>query len=149
MSECTHPNPSFDRSICACGLMHYYCDECGAQTDECDEEFAVGKAREGRSVSNDVLSSTNDVLSSLVEERGASYGPPEENHERTALLYNAYLLGRFGVDLGVTREDVCWLAILQKISREMHGGTDDGPRDVQGYARNVEMMRATIDKLDA
>jgi hypothetical protein len=81
------------------------------------------------------------LIDAIVEERGEAYGPPEQNHERTALLYRAYVKGRFGVDLELTREDVCWLAVLQKISREMNGGTEDGPRDVQGYARNVEMMR--------
>ena len=29
-------NVSFDRTICACGSMHYYCDDCGWQTDPCD-----------------------------------------------------------------------------------------------------------------
>lgn len=29
--------PHFDRSICACGSMHYYCGDCGSQDDACDE----------------------------------------------------------------------------------------------------------------
>ena len=28
---------SFDRSLCACGSMHYYCANCGAQLDECSD----------------------------------------------------------------------------------------------------------------
>lgn len=33
---CSHPDASFDRSLCGmCGSMHYFCTECGAQTDEC------------------------------------------------------------------------------------------------------------------
>lgn len=28
---------SFDRSFCACGAMHYYCDDCGIQCEPCDE----------------------------------------------------------------------------------------------------------------
>lgn len=28
--------PHFDRSICACGSMHYYCGGCGAQDDDCE-----------------------------------------------------------------------------------------------------------------
>ena len=35
---CKHPDVSFDRSLCACGAMHYYCTECGAQTDECSPD---------------------------------------------------------------------------------------------------------------
>lgn len=30
MSECPHESASFDRSLCACGWMHDYCDDCGA-----------------------------------------------------------------------------------------------------------------------
>lgn len=33
---CEHRDHSFDRSICACGSMHYYCVDCGAQVDECE-----------------------------------------------------------------------------------------------------------------
>jgi hypothetical protein len=37
--ECGAPADavSFDRSICACGMMHYFCQECGRQADPCDE----------------------------------------------------------------------------------------------------------------
>jgi hypothetical protein len=39
--ECLHPDHSFDRSICACGSMHYYCVDCGAQVDDCAGEFRL------------------------------------------------------------------------------------------------------------
>jgi hypothetical protein len=29
MSECEHRSASFDRTLCACGAMHEYCDDCG------------------------------------------------------------------------------------------------------------------------
>ena len=29
-AACRHESCSFDRSVCACGSMHDYCDECGA-----------------------------------------------------------------------------------------------------------------------
>lgn len=37
--ECGAPadDISFDRSICACGRMHYHCRQCGAQADGCDD----------------------------------------------------------------------------------------------------------------
>ena len=39
--ECEHRNIHFDRSLCACGAMHNYCDDCGSVLDcELDDEDA-------------------------------------------------------------------------------------------------------------
>jgi len=82
-------------------------------------------------------------LERLVAERGQNYGSPKENHTRTARLWNAYLAsrGRENVPpLGPT--DVCFLNILQKVSRCLSGGkpTQDTLRDIAGYARNIEII---------
>lgn len=37
-SECAHRSTHFDRSLCACGSMHTYCDDCGQAVDACDVE---------------------------------------------------------------------------------------------------------------
>lgn len=29
---------NFDRSICACGSMHYFCNQCGTQAEPCSDE---------------------------------------------------------------------------------------------------------------
>ena len=34
--ECASNELIFDRSLCACGLMHYFCGGCGRQDDECN-----------------------------------------------------------------------------------------------------------------
>ena len=31
--ECKHASVHFDRSLCACGSMHHYCDHCGRALD--------------------------------------------------------------------------------------------------------------------
>lgn len=36
MSRCAHESTHFDRTLCACGAMHTYCDDCGHAIDECD-----------------------------------------------------------------------------------------------------------------
>lgn len=38
--ECGAPADDihFDRSICACGMAHYYCNQCGTQTEACVDE---------------------------------------------------------------------------------------------------------------
>jgi hypothetical protein len=77
-------------------------------------------------------------------DRNEQYGTPLDNHGTTAAFWNTYLaaLRRRGkVDLDA--EDVCWLNVLQKISREATTGAQkrDTAVDVAGYAGNVEMVR--------
>ena len=74
--------------------------------------------------------------------RSHDYGHPLDNHSRTAILWRAYLHARFGVDLDLNAEDVCWLMTDLKRSREMNRPTFDGPVDVAGYAANVAEVRA-------
>ena len=33
---CRHEATWFDRSLCACGVMHTYCEDCGLAVDGCD-----------------------------------------------------------------------------------------------------------------
>lgn len=67
-------------------------------------------------------------------ERHESYGHPLDNHGRTAALWSTYL------GTAVTAEDVCWMMLLVKVSRQIHAPTDDNPVDVVGYMRNLEMI---------
>lgn len=66
--------------------------------------------------------------------RNEDYGHPLDNHGRTAALWSTYL----GVP--ITAEQVCFLNILQKISRGMNRVTRDTIVDIAGYAANVEMV---------
>ena len=77
----------------------------------------------------------------LVAERGEFYGPPAENHGRTARLWKAYLYGR-PYSLGMSRMDVCFLNILQKIARcqSEAGPRRDSLEDIMGYAENILMI---------
>lgn len=68
--------------------------------------------------------------------RQNDYGHPLDNHSRTAGLYAAYL------GIPITAEQVCFLNILQKISREMNRPTRDNLVDIAGYAANVEMIQS-------
>ena len=81
--------------------------------------------------------------------RSADYGHPLDNHGRTAILWRAYLQAKFGVELELTEEDVCWLNSQQKLARDMNRPTFDGPVDVAGYAANVAEVRAERERRQA
>lgn len=78
-------------------------------------------------------------------ERNKTYGSPLKNHTRTAALWTAYL----GVQ--ITAEQVCFLNILQKISRSASGVPHrDNLVDIAGFTGNIEMVedeRAAQQKL--
>ena len=76
-------------------------------------------------------------VSEIVEERGESYGEPWDNHARTAMLWNAYIGAKQSSYLNAT--DVCFLNILQKISRclDNAGPSVDSVQDIAGYADNI------------
>ena len=83
---------------------------------------------------------TNADIDKTIAERGAQYGPPKENHARTARLWNAYLACRKNEPL--TPTDICLLNILQKVARTMSeaGPSRDTLMDMAGYARNIDLM---------
>jgi len=78
------------------------------------------------------------MFKEIVKERGRAYGSPAENHARTSRFWDAY-------DLNTPTKgeyqpiDVCFLNILQKISRcqSSAGPSRDSIRDIQGYAENI------------
>jgi hypothetical protein len=74
--------------------------------------------------------------------RQNDYGHPTDNHDRTADLWRSYLRAKYDAIVPLDGEDICFLNVLQKISREMHRATRDGLVDIAGYAGNVELIRS-------
>ena len=75
-------------------------------------------------------------------DRQTHYGHPYDNHGCTAALWTAWLNRRHGVAVELTAEDVCWLNILQKTSREANAEKRDNVIDTVGYAVNIDMIQA-------
>lgn len=64
-AACKHESCSFDRSVCACGSMHDYCDECGAAMDcpldaQTQEPSAAYEAERCRHDAQDILQEIRD-----------------------------------------------------------------------------------------
>lgn len=70
-------------------------------------------------------------------DRNKTYGPPLDNHSRTAALIAAYLSGVNGREIDF--RDTCWLNVLQKASRDVFHRQRDNLVDAAGYLRNIEM----------
>lgn len=54
-------------------------------------------------------------------DRNIEYGEPFDNQHNTALLWTAYLEGKYNIEFYLDQEDVNWLNVLQKISRTFIG----------------------------
>lgn len=74
-------------------------------------------------------------------DRNKTYGHPLDNHTCTAEMWSAYLSRRLRTKIELTAEDVCWLNVLQKVSREANLSKRDNSVDVCGYVGNVEMIQ--------
>ena len=78
-----------------------------------------------------------EALEIIHGDRNRDYGHALDNHNCTADLWSSYFCsGRF------TAEDVCFMNILQKISRARTSDviTRDTLVDIAGYAANIEML---------
>lgn len=67
-------------------------------------------------------------------DRRTYYGHPADNHGRTAAFWSTYL------GIPINAEQVCYMNMLQKISRSMCSTTRDTLVDIAGFARNIEIM---------
>lgn len=75
------------------------------------------------------IEQSDDQPKGIVEQRGAHYGDPLPNMERTADLWSAYL----GVPL--TPHDVAMCMVLVKCSRARVSYHQDNYEDIVGYAQ--------------
>lgn len=81
-----------------------------------------------------------EAREAVEEQRTKHYGPPNENHGRTAHLWNAYIEVK-GITRRLDEEDVCNFNILQKMSRDMHTKKRDNIVDQIGYLINIAKIR--------
>lgn len=70
-----------------------------------------------------------------VNRRPKSYGPPEQNFERIAALWNVYLHDKYDIPASIDPVDVAAMMALMKIARLIETpGHDDSWVDLAGYA---------------
>lgn len=93
------------------------------------------------------MSDSNRAMHAILDEakgivcgdRQDAYGPPIDNHTRTSEGINWYLK-HCGKTLDA--RDICWLNVIQKISRDLNERRRDNLLDVIGYCANAESCTA-------
>lgn len=75
--------------------------------------------------------------------RRSDYGPPLKNHQRTAVMWSAYLSVKYP-GIRVNPRDVCLMNALQKCSRDANKPTEDNLVDIAGWARNAEIVTGEV-----
>ena len=74
-------------------------------------------------------------------DRQKYYGHPLDNHGNTAEFWTSYLARKHGIRIKLAAEDVCWMMVLLKISRECNLVKRDNIVDALGYIANIEMIQ--------
>lgn len=87
----------------------------------------------------DILDKAKNIVHG---DRNEAYGHPADNHGLTAKYWSIYLKKE------ITAVDVCFLNILQKISRSQNGVDKnlDSLVDIAGYAANIEMIMERLNE---
>lgn len=81
---------------------------------------------------------TAEAESLVAGPRRSAYDHPKENLTQTAELFSAFLKRKLTEPL--TAEEVCWLMVLLKASRESFSHSRDNVVDSIGYLRCTELI---------
>lgn len=79
-------------------------------------------------------------------DRQRDYGHPLDNHQRIAMLWNAFIATRPHAEQALTPIDAGLMMILLKVAREMNTHKRDNLVDICGYTKCVEKMIAEIER---
>lgn len=66
-------------------------------------------------------------------DRDQSYGSPRKNMADIALLWTAYLRGKYGIEFDLTGEDVAWMNVNTKQARTYKSYNPDNYADGAAY----------------
>jgi len=102
------------------------------------------QSEEGKTLKGDTCEhfKVGDPISEIIEERGKDYGPVKENFERVRILWDAYIMAKYQLDVDdfPDSDDVANMMILLKMARLMHKYKKDTVDDIAGYAKCLNML---------
>lgn len=72
--------------------------------------------------------------------RRAEYGPPDECFQNIADQWALFLMQKYGFDIALEPEDVCWMMADFKKVRQIMNKKRDNVRDAAGYLGLIEKL---------
>lgn len=87
-----------------------------------------------------------EAESIIYGDREQTYGKPGVNLERIAGQWALYLQQKFGVEVSLTAEDVCWMMVDLKKCRQMNADKRDNLVDAVGYLALIERCAADAEQ---
>lgn len=72
--------------------------------------------------------------------RMETYGPPANGMQGVAEQWTLYLRQKYGADIKLSAEDVCWMMADLKKFRQMHKSKRDNVLDAAGYIGLIEKL---------
>lgn len=88
-----------------------------------------------------ILEEANKII---YGDREQTYGHPSKNLEAIALFWSVYLYNKFGIDLDLTAEDVCWMMVDLKKARQLNQHKRDNVVDAAGYVALIERIKEDV-----
>ena len=86
-----------------------------------------------------ILDEAKDII---YGDREKTYGEPDVNLKRIATLWNAYMSAKAQSNsTTIEPEDVCWMMVLLKASRQMNTPKRDNLIDAAGYIGLIERIQ--------
>jgi len=73
-------------------------------------------------------------------DREETYGHPSKNLVSIAQLWTIYLHQKYGSNVIVNAEDVCWMMNLLKMTRQMNSSKQDNVVDAIGYLALIDRL---------
>ena len=84
-----------------------------------------------------LLLEAHDIITG---DRKKMYGHPANNLRRIAEQWTTYLDQKYGLDVNITAQDVCWMMADLKKVRAMHTAHRDNVLDAAGYIGLIEQV---------
>lgn len=73
-------------------------------------------------------------------DREETYGHPSKNLVAISQLWTIYLHQKYGSNVIVNSEDVCWMMNLLKMARQMNSAKQDNIVDAIGYLALIDRL---------
>ena len=84
-----------------------------------------------------IIDQARDIIEG---DREQTYGEPGLNLRRIADQWSTYISQKYDAGIWLNEEDVCWMMVLLKMSRQINAHKEDNLVDAIGYIALIEKV---------